>query len=110
MAYARSNKSPMAVINLETGEPIFLVDPENNPKVKAVYEWLEHNELLPCRYTLDEIREQRNVRLVASDWTQLPDAKVTNLDAWKEYRQALRDITDSYDPTAGVQWPTVPNN
>ena len=109
MAYARSTKSPMAVIDLETGEPIFLVDPENNPKVKTVYEWLEHNELLPYRYTLDEIRQQRNAKLAACDWTQLPDVSVENLSAWQQYRQALRDITDSYDPVSGVEWPTPPS-
>jgi len=108
MAYARSTRSPMAVVNIETGEEIFLIDPENNPKVKAVYEWLKDNELLPYRYTLDEIRQQRDSKLKACDWTQLPDANVKNLSAWQEYRQALRDITDSYDPASGVVWPLAP--
>jgi hypothetical protein len=52
------------------------------------------------------IRTERNAKLSASDWTQLPDAPVDAL-AWAEYRQALRDITDTADPFA-VVWPDAP--
>lgn len=53
------------------------------------------------------IRIERNAKLSASDWTQLPDAPVDAL-AWAEYRQTLRDITETADPFA-VVWPDAPN-
>ena len=38
------------------------------------------------------VRDARNMRLTATDWTQVADAPV-NKAAWMIYRQALRDIT-----------------
>ncbi|MBD3728774.1 MAG: hypothetical protein IE933_03630 [Sphingomonadales bacterium] len=50
-------------------------------------------------------RRERDRRLAASDWTQLPDAPLaaTPRDEWSAYRQALRDLDmDSSD------WPLPP--
>lgn len=40
------------------------------------------------------IRQWRNLKLAASDWTQLPDITFINneVEAWKQYRQELRDM------------------
>lgn len=56
-----------------------------------------------------EIRKRRNGLLSACDWTQLPDAPLTDADktAWAEYRQALRDITEQADPF-NITWPVAP--
>jgi hypothetical protein len=53
------------------------------------------------------VRSDRNARLSASDWTQLPDAPV-DAAAWAAYRQALRDITTQTDPFA-IVWPEGPS-
>lgn len=50
---------------------------------------------------------ERNRLLVASDWTQLPDAPV-DAAAWATYRQALRDVTDQANPFA-IIWPQGPS-
>lgn len=55
----------------------------------------------------DAIRTERNARLAASDWTQLPDAPVDHA-AWAAYRQALRDITEQPDPF-NITWPVEPS-
>lgn len=48
----------------------------------------------------------RNNRLLASDWTQLPDAPCDR-QAWADYRQALRDLPA--DPNwPDVVWPIEP--
>jgi len=54
-----------------------------------------------------DVREERNTRLAACDWTQLPDAPVDR-EAWAAYRQALRDITDQPDFPDNVEWPIPP--
>ena len=54
------------------------------------------------------IRAERNRLLVASDWTQLPDAPV-DAAAWATYRQALRDITTQANPFA-IVWPESPSS
>lgn len=55
------------------------------------------------------VRSERNSRLAACDWTQLPDAPLTTVQRreWQDYRAALRDITRQADPAA-VQWPEKP--
>jgi hypothetical protein len=52
------------------------------------------------------VRAERNARLAASDWTQLPDAPV-DAAAWATYRQALRDVTQQPDPF-NIVWPAEP--
>ena len=54
------------------------------------------------------IRAERNRLLVASDWTQLPDAPV-DAAAWATYRQALRDVTTQANPFA-IVWPESPSS
>lgn len=58
------------------------------------------------KFKWDYIRADRNSRLSACDWTQLPDAPV-DAAIWAEYRQALRDITDQADPF-NITWPKEP--
>ena len=57
----------------------------------------------------DNIRSDRNTQLAECDWTQLPDAPLTNVQAadWATYRQALRDITGQADPFS-ITWPEKP--
>ena len=53
------------------------------------------------------VRDERNVRLAACDWTQLPDAPVNSAD-WAVYRQALRDVTAQDGFPWDVVWPVEP--
>jgi Phage tail assembly chaperone protein len=53
------------------------------------------------------IRTERDRRLAASDWTQLPDVSLATKEAWTVYRQALRDVTLQPDPF-NIVWPTPP--
>lgn len=56
------------------------------------------------------IRRWRNQELLASDWTQLPDADTHKVDvaAWRVYRQELRDMmTQNADPKL-IVFPTPP--
>ncbi len=52
-------------------------------------------------------RVERNRRLAASDWTQLPDASIepTTRLAWAEYRTALRNLDMD-----GTDWPAEPGS
>lgn len=46
--------------------------------------------------TIIQNKSIRNNYLLQSDWTQLPDVDLTDVekDRWKVYRQALRDMTE----------------
>jgi len=58
----------------------------------------------------NNIRSNRNGLLAQSDWTQLPDVDLTSelIQAMKEYRQKLRDITKDYDNPDDVIFPINP--
>jgi hypothetical protein len=53
------------------------------------------------------VRQERNQKLLASDWTQVDDAPV-NKAAWATYRQALRDITSQSGFPLTVTFPDAP--
>ena len=53
-----------------------------------------------------EIRMVRNEKITACDWRVLPD--VSNNDAWKVYRQALRDVPMQTGFPNNVVWPDAP--
>ena len=55
---------------------------------------------------LEDLREKRNQLLVETDYFGFSD--VTMTDAMSTYRQALRDITDTYSSLDDVVWPTKP--
>lgn len=52
------------------------------------------------------VRTQRNQLIADSDWTQLVDTPLTNIEqaSWATYRQALRDLTTQEDPF-NITWP-----
>lgn len=63
--------------------------------------------------SIEDVRVMRDSLLAASDWTQLPDAPLTDAqkDDWRVYRQSLRDITDECQYITcidDVTWPTQP--
>ena len=62
------------------------------------------------------LREERDRRIAKSDWRASSDLTIS--DAWKTYRQALRDLPASATPTldstynldlTSVTWPTEPS-
>jgi hypothetical protein len=54
----------------------------------------------------EDIRNQRDVLLAATDWMALSD--VTMSDTMSAYRQALRDIPSQAGFPASVTWPSKP--
>jgi len=57
--------------------------------------------------TWEQIRSRRNNLLTSSDYTQMADWP-GDKTAWATYRQALRDLTQTYTNAADVVWPTAP--
>lgn len=54
------------------------------------------------------VREQRNLLLAATDWSQGVDVPQAIKDKYTTYRQALRDITSQAGFPSDIQWPTQP--
>lgn len=55
-------------------------------------------------------RNERNLRLTFTDWTQLPDAPLTaeQKAAYAVYRQALRDVPAQSGFPDAIEWPEEP--
>ena len=61
------------------------------------------------------LRIERNQILQQSDWRDLPSYPGTDQEAWRTYRQALRDITETQTPEldefgnlTNITWPEEP--
>lgn len=58
---------------------------------------------------MESLRAIRNSLLTETDWTQVEDSPLSpeKKAEWKNYRQALRDLTDVDDLTT-IVWPVKP--
>lgn len=59
-------------------------------------------------YHLFKLRQERDRRLVETDWVSGEDVPQAVKDAYFPYRQALRELTTTYASLAEVVWPTKP--
>ena len=60
--------------------------------------------------TDEEARAQRDKLLAETDWTQVLDAPIdaATREAYRAYRQALRDIPEQEGFPAAITWPELP--
>jgi hypothetical protein len=82
----------------------FIADPTQLAVVELTAEEIQANK----QHAMDKLRGERNARLSACDYTQLPDF-VGDKTAWATYRQALRDLPANV-PDARIfdTWPNKP--
>jgi len=59
--------------------------------------------------TWDEVRELRDYWLEDTDWRAMNDRTISQ--AWKDYRQELRDLPQEHDEAndAADNWPVMPD-
>lgn len=62
---------------------------------------------LEAQEPINQLRIERNKRLQETDWWELP-SQAPMSEERTAYRQALRDITNTYNSLDTVQWPTKP--
>ena len=95
----------MATHRLDEGNPLFPnpLGTDTDLSGDARYAWFE----LRAAEDWIQLRDERNKKLAETDFMANSDYPIT--DAWKTYRQALRDITSSYKNLSEVVWPTKPS-
>lgn len=69
---------------------------------------LEHIENVSEQAAAANVRAERNKLLRDCDWTHLMDIPKATQTAYKDYRQALRDITKQEGFPDVVDWPVRP--
>ena len=93
----------MARNKMVDGKVVPLTAEEETARDAEEKEWADG---APVR-EMEMIRNRRDGLLTETDWMALGD--VTMSDAWKTYRQLLRDIPASNTTYADVTWPTKPS-
>lgn len=73
------------------------------PTLDQISQWANEIE---AKYNLQKLREKRNKLLTETDYLAFVDNTLT--DEMRDYRQALRDITDYYSSLDDVVWPAKP--
>ena len=57
-----------------------------------------------------QVRAERDLRLMQTDWIYLPDVTpAEDIGAWEAYRQVLRDVPQQEGFPWAVNWPTLPS-
>ena len=58
----------------------------------------------------ENMRDNRDLLLKYSDWTQIPDSPLTDeqRQAWATYRQQLRDFPATWVPAETADFPEAP--
>jgi hypothetical protein len=111
----QNNKYVATAISNVTGvairELVYMADPEDNLVIthpENVDISSVESEISNVKTTMDlnELRTQRDKIIARTDWWMMPDRTAT--DEQIAYRQALRDITDTYTSLEDVVWPTPP--
>ena len=103
MKYALISKDNEVISVIEAEEEFVTAYNE-----KAILEGQKTLVLAPDSTALSEqIRQERNDLLDASDWTQNSDSPVDQT-AWATYRQLLRDVPQQDGFPLTVVWPTAP--
>ena len=85
----------------------------NEAEQKAYDERTAENERLAVPRALEILRGRRNYLLQECDWTDLPNAVLSDekKTEWQTYRTNLRDITNgltTVEDVNSVTWPTKP--
>ena len=88
--------------------------PEYNSEIENL-EWdSESKEWIITQFPEEifwkSLRNQRNFKLLTSDWTQLPDSSLTSSKKsnWATYRQELRDLPSNIEDPKNFIWPIQP--
>ena len=81
------------------------VDKEDTDELKALY--AKDAADLP-KQLWEEFRRERNRRLSETDYMAFSDTAEMS-DAWKTYRQALRDLPANTSDPKNPSWPTKPS-
>jgi len=76
--------------------------------IQRMIRWAERDASARPSMTWTDLRAKRNKLLARSDKAVMPDSPVTNGEDWLTYRQALRDITATFEAPEDVVWPDEP--
>lgn len=90
----------------DSANPKKIIGWEGQDPQPTIFELQEVWPTVQKNMNLNQLREERNKRLAETDWWAASDIKITEEQI--AYRQALRDITETYASIDNVVWPRFP--
>tara|TARA_B100000925_G_C21917271_1_gene434200 strand:- start:42 stop:392 length:351 start_codon:yes stop_codon:yes gene_type:complete len=84
-----------------------IYDSENSLPIPTEDELLEESGKTEDKLNWKVLRQTRDNRLAETDW--MANSDVTMSDAWKTYRQTLRDLPANTSDPINPTWPTKPS-
>ena len=104
-----SYKGQTAPVFSDVSEIIWANSTKTLIRLKTVEE-IEAEEAAATEQAWQQIRNQRDALLTETDFTQLPDCPLSaeKITAYSTYRQALRDLPETYTSPYEVQYPEKP--
>ncbi len=104
MQELRPNQTWQVVDGRSSQELIY--DSSNSKPVPTEDELLEESDKMKHKLDWRDLRRVRNNKLAETDW--MANSDVTMSNAWKTYRQALRDLPANTSDPVNPTWPTKP--
>lgn len=106
----RTEENP-SVLTQDYGISLYRWDPVARKVIRRAEEEIEAERAILSLPTADEIRARRDKLLAETDWTQVLDAPIDTetREAYRAYRQALRDVTEQEGFPTAVVWPELPD-
>lgn len=98
--YAVGDSVDHKFFHLVNGQPTPMTDEERK----------DHYAILNKNSVIMHARYKRDRALIESDWTQLPNSKLTDAQKteWETYRQALRDYPANVENNLDLELPEKP--
>jgi hypothetical protein len=102
-----ANAAHSVILATVNGEEVSIpIAPGNKEYDEIVSQGLAVAAYTPPAITWADIRSERDGLLAATDWWAVSDRAMSAAEA--AYRQALRDVPQTFSSPADVVWPTKP--
>lgn len=95
------------ITEFDSANDLEIVDSDENPVTIDIVAVDVKTAEITTKRNLYWLRDKRNKLLAETDWWELPTHSPMSAER-TAYRQALRDITDTYTSLDDVVWPTKP--
>jgi hypothetical protein len=113
----RTGKCPQSMLDAQCGENENIIQGIAQDDKHQIIDGLivdkDVDKAVDNSIKLNELRQQRNILLSQTDWTQIPDAPLSSeqKQQWATYRQQLRDLPSLYSTETNIDnvvFPEIP--
>jgi len=107
----RTGKCPQSILHTQASENENIMQGVASDDKHIIVDGEIVDKPVDSSVDMVQVRQERNRILSQTDWTQIPDAPLSEeqKDQYKRYRTALRDLPSIYDTITSIAEVTFPN-